>query len=156
MQTRVYLAAAIGVAREVRATAVRMTGAGHQVVSTWHNDDHDDGDPAEDVPRLIIMATNALQMLRAHILIADTRHGMPCATYSEIGFSLGACVPVIWIQPFTPRADYVRHTNIFDAHPLVAVVHSVDDALELLASIENEDEVQSVKLRGMLVKGGDS
>jgi nucleoside 2-deoxyribosyltransferase len=130
---RVYLAAALSCAPAMRDLAVRLRAAGHTVVSTWHDVTASGAiDPSDDESRAVIVVTNAMQVSDADVVVADSRHGQPCAMYTEIGYALGEGTPVVWIQPPAARSDGVRHTNIFDAFPTVLVAHSDDEALEWL------------------------
>lgn len=152
VKTRIYLAAALGEAPAMRALASRIRAAGYEVVSTWHDDVKDGAtDPHNEALRVVVLSVNLLQIHRAHLVLVDTPRGEPCATYGEIGYALGIDTPVLWLQPLAKRNDNVRYTNVFDVHPLVAVVHSEADAFSVLKSID--DDIDSPLMTSLLPLG---
>lgn len=129
---RTYLAAPLSQAKVMREWAERLTREGHQIVSTWH-DTGDSVDPVDGPTRASILLTNLADLRSANVVLADTRDGVPGGTLCEIGYALGQGIRVIWLQPATPRADGVRHTNVFDAHTLCRVVTDPAGVLPALA-----------------------
>jgi len=118
MIKNIYLASALSeyAVIEERAQILRLHN--YEIVSNWHGivaKQAEAIDPNDQSARFEIYKNNLTDINSAQILIADTRNGKPCATFSEIGYALGIKIPVIWIQPEILTNDGIRRTNIFDA-----------------------------------------
>ena len=134
----VYLAAALECAPAMVDLACLLIDEGHDIVSTWHGRVSKGAvDPRDRASRYTVLASNILDMSAASVVVVDTRAGMPCATFGEVSWALATGRRVVWIQPEGGRrVDGVRCANIWDAHPLVTVVHDWARAVEALDDID--------------------
>lgn len=115
MSISVYLAAAFTERASMIEWAAMLRANGLHVVSEWHNTVAT-VDPVTHDARQHILYENLVGIAACDVMVVDTRHGLPCATFSEIGWALGAGKFVIWLMPPTRRPDGVRANNIFDSH----------------------------------------
>ena len=133
MKTRVYILAPFDDVAAAQALAERLTAAGVDVISAWHKID-DPTMPADDHVRAVFMAASCIQIHAAHIIVADLRCGRNAYVSSAIGYALGIDRPVIWLH----GVQFSDKSNVFYHHPLVASTSSVDEAIELLCTVDRE------------------
>lgn len=119
--TKIYIAMGITEYEIARDWADRFRFHGFEVTSKWHDIVDGSPDPHNREIRTRILNENIGDLEAAQILFADTRTGVPSATFGEIAWALASAIPVAWLQPPGRRADGVRHNNIFDSHMLCRV-----------------------------------
>lgn len=143
MKSAIYLASALANAQTMENYACSLRAANYKVVSKWHGAVKPGAlDPESLIIRADILISNLNDIEEADLIIADTCYGIPCATFSEIGYAIALKKKVIWLQPasFTGvgrGTDSIRRTNIFDASPLVKIY---EIAYPSVPSIECIDE----------------
>ena len=151
MTIHLYIAAALTEAPIMRDWADKFRLAGYTVVSSWHDIVPDGAcDPKSLHLRRRILETNIAELLRSDVVFADTRTGVPCATFGEIAFGLARSKHVVWLQPLARRADGVRPANIFDAHVSCVVVHTLLDVMNALRQMAALSRLDRELLRDAL------
>lgn len=132
MTLAIYLAAACSEAAAMRVWAETFRVAGFDVLSSWH-DSLSVEDPAAPAARRHILYDNLLALRACDVLFADTRRGVPSATFGEIAVAADRGKRVVWIHPPASRGDGVKFTNIWDAHDRVTLVRAAVDVLPTIA-----------------------
>ena len=123
IQQTVYLSSTLISASETRDFAAFLQCDGHAVVSTWHESDaliH----PRDRAPRYSCLALRLLEIGSASVLFADTREGDARTCFGEIAWAIASGVRVVRLLEPGQR----HRSNLFDSHPGVLVVRSLDEA----------------------------
>lgn len=100
---------------------------GCMTCSSWHFDVANSGeisDPVDALTRQQILSKNLMQIGLSDVVVVLGSKGTPKATNSEAGYAVGIGKPIVWLVRRNNEGS-----NIFDSHPSVIRVVTVEQAL---------------------------